>query len=326
MKMDMHDDTPNSPFDQAAVWLVRLDAPDCTAAERARFEDWLAQGPAHVHAWAKAETLHQRAAALRDDPWLRASTQRITRRPRHQHPLFRAAIAATLCLGVGTGWLLVTDGNPAPHTYINSGLATQPQILEDGSLVVLDAGSALTTRFGWRTRRVELQQGRMQLRVAAAARPMRVQAGNSTLRDIGTTFQVELLDDGRVGVALLDGALDVASRGEQKMHQRLRPGEQLQVRRSGLIEPSTPLSRQQAEAWLHGQLLFDATPLSVAVAQMNRYTATPLVIADPAIANLTVNGSFRAGDQAALLSALELGWSVGGRPRADGALELRGLH
>ena len=222
--------------------------------------------------------------------------------------------------------LLATDGNPAPHTYINSGLATQPQILEDGSLVVLDAGSALTTRFGWRTRRVELQQGRMQLRVAAAARPMRVQAGNSTLRDIGTTFQVELLDDGRVGVALLDGALDVASRGEQKMHQRLRPGEQLQVRRSGLIEPSTPLSRQQAEAWLHGQLLFDATPLSVAVAQMNRYTATPLVIADPAIANLTVNGSFRAGDQAALLSALELGWSVGGRPRADGALELRGLH
>jgi transmembrane sensor len=324
--MNMRNSPTNPHFDQAATWVARLEATDCTATERARFEDWLAQDPAHVHAWAEAETLHQHAAGLRDDPWLRAGAQRIARRPRHRHPLFRTAIAATLCLAVGAGWLLVTDGNPAPHTYVNSGLATQPQILEDGSLVVLDAGTTLTTRFGWRTRRLDLQQGRMQLRVAAASRPMRVQAGNSTLRDIGTTFQVELLDDGEVGVALLEGALDVASQGPQKMHRQLQPGEQLQVRRSGHIEPSTALLRPQAEAWLHGQLLFDATPLSAAVAQMNRYTTTPLVIADPAIANLAVSGSFRAGDQEALLSALELGWSVASRPRADGALELRGRH
>ena len=323
--MNLRNDTANPVFDQAATWVARLEAADCSAAERASFEDWLAQDPAHVHAWVQADTLHRHAATLHDDLWLRASAKHIAaHRPRHQHPLFRVAAAAVLCLSIGGGWLLATDGNPTPHTYTNSGLATQPQILEDGSLVVLDAGSALTTRFGWRPRWVELQQGRMQLRVAAASRPMRVQAGNSTLRDIGTTFQVELLDDGQVGVALLDGALDVASSGTQAMHRQLRPGEQLRVRPSGHIEPNTPLLRQQADAWLHGQLLFDATPLSAAVAQMNRYTAAPLVIADPAIANLAVSGNFRAGDQAALLSALELGWSVGSRPRADGALELRG--
>ena len=35
---------------------------------------------------------------------------------------------------------------------------------------------------------------------------------------------------------------------------------------------------------------------------------------------------FAAGDQAALLSALELGWSVTARARADGTLELRGVR
>jgi len=59
---------------------------------------------------------------------------------------------------------------------------------------------------------------------------------------------------------------------------------------------------------------------------MNRYTATPLVIGDPALAPLAVSGTFAAGDQAALLSALELGWSVSAHARADGALELRGTR
>ena len=41
------------------------------------------------------------------------------------------------------------------------------------------------------------------------------------------------------------------------------------------------------------------------------------------IASLAVSGTFRAGDAQELLSALELGWSVAGQARPDGALELR---
>lgn len=317
-----HDDA----FARAAAWVARLDAADCTPAERAAFEDWLAADPAHVRAWADAERLHQEAAALRDDPWLRASARRTTRQPLHRRPLFRAAAAATACVALGISWALLTDGSPTPHTYTNSGLAPRQQVLDDGSTATLDAGTILTTRFGWRTRRIELQEGRIQLRVEPAHRPMRVEAGNSTLRDIGTTFQVELPGDGDVHVALLEGALEIDSRGAQGAHQRLRPGEQLQVRPSGRIEAGRPLSRQQAEAWLQGRLVFDATPLPTVIARMNRYTSTPMVIGDPAIETLAVSGTFGAGDQAALLSALELGWSVSGRKRADGTLELLGTH
>ncbi len=166
----------------------------------------------------------------------------------------------------------------------------------------------------------------MQLQVAPSRRAMRVEAGNSTLRDIGTTFQVERLEDGQVDIALLDGALEIDSRGAQGMQRALQPGQRLRVLPSGRIEPAQPLSPPQAEAWLQGRLLFDATPLPVAIARMNRYTATPLVIGDPALAPLAVSGTFAAGDQAALLSALELGWSVTAHARADGTLELRGTR
>ncbi|MGX9719479.1 FecR family protein [Stenotrophomonas acidaminiphila] len=320
------DATPRDAlFARAAAWVARLDAADCTRAEREAFEDWLAADPARVRAWAEAERLHARAAALRDDPWLRAGARHVVRRPLYRRPLFGLAAAAALCLAVGTGWALVTDGRPAPHTYVNSGLAPQRQVLEDGSVAVLDARTTLTARFGWRRRDIELQQGRMQLQVAPSRKAMRVEAGNSTLRDIGTTFQVELLDDGRVDIALLDGALEIASRGAQGMHRPLQPGQQLQVLPSGRIEPAQALA-PQAEAWPQGRLRFDATPLPVAIARMNRYTATPLVIGDPALAPLAVSGTFAAGDQAALLSALELGWSVTAHARADGALELRGTR
>lgn len=318
--------TRDALFARASAWVARLDAADCTRAEREAFEDWLAADPARVRAWADAERLHARAAALRDDPWLRAGARRVVRRPLYRRPLFGLAAAAALCLAVGTGWALVTDGNPAAHTYVNSGFAPQRQVLDDGSVAVLDARTTLTARFGWRRRGIELQHGRMQLQVAPSRRAMRVEAGNSTLRDIGTTFQVERLEDGQVDIALLDGALEIDSRGTQGMQRALQPGQRLRVLPSGRIEPAQPLSPPQAEAWLQGRLLFDATPLPVAIARMNRYTATPLVIGDPALAPLAVSGTFAAGDQAALLSALELGWSVTAHARADGTLELRGTR
>ncbi|MGW8126919.1 MAG: FecR/PupR family sigma factor regulator [Stenotrophomonas sp.] len=118
-------DTPprDALFARAAAWVARLDAADCTRAERAAFEEWLAADPARVHAWAEAERLHACAATLRDDPWLRAGARARGPAPLYRRPLFGLAAAAALCLAVGTGWVLATDGNPTPHTYVNSGFA-----------------------------------------------------------------------------------------------------------------------------------------------------------------------------------------------------------
>ncbi|GAB3047527.1 FecR family protein [Stenotrophomonas tumulicola] len=330
--------TAAAVFARASEWVARLDAADCSSAERDAFEDWLAEDPAHLHAWAEAEALHLHTAANANDPWLRAAAARVATPPqpapiRHapaaarRRLLPRAATAAAgLCLALGLGALLVLDGLPTPQRVANDSRVPQLQTLADGSVATLDAGSALTTRVGWRKRHIDIERGRVQLQVAPSTKPLRVVAGTSTIVDIGTTFQVERFVDGRIGVALLEGAVAVTSAGAQASEKVLKPGEQLQVLPTGRIETGPPLPAGSAEAWLQGTLVFDGTPLQTVAEQMNRYTATPLVITDPSLAALAFTGRFRAGDQQALLEALQLGWAIEGHPRSDGALVLQRAH
>ncbi len=307
-------------FERASAWVARLEAPDCTSAERETFEDWLAEDPAHVKAWVQAETLFQQGAELAADPWLRTAAARAARPPRRRW-LPGVAAAAGVCMAIGIGWMVAVDGNPTPQVYANDSHQAQQQTLPDGSVAMLDAGTTLRARFGWRHRDLVLERGRLQLQVAPSNKALQLHAGGSTIRDIGTTFQVERLRDGLVEVALLEGAVEVSNGAAQ---HTLAPGQQLQVLPSGRIQPGPALSSNAAaEGWLRGQLVFDATPLSIVVERMNRYGRTPLVIVDPEITDLAVSGTFRAGDAQELLSALELGWSVAGQTRPDGALELR---
>jgi transmembrane sensor len=71
------------------------------------------------------------------------------------------------------------------------------------------------TRFGWRHRELDLERGRLQLQVAPSSKALQLRAGTSTIRDIGTTFQVERLHDGLVEVALLEGAVEVSNGAAQ---------------------------------------------------------------------------------------------------------------
>ena len=58
-----------------------------------------------------------------------------------------------------------------------------------------------------------------------------------------------------------------------------------------------------ASDWTRGMLEFDGTPLAAAVALANRYSEQKIVLED-GLGQLRVTGAFRAGDVAALASAL----------------------
>lgn len=82
------------------------------------------------------------------------------------------------------------------------------------------------------------------------------------------------------------------------------PGEQarygasvsgIRVRR---IDPATVTS------WPRGRLDFSGLPLVQVVAEANRYSAVKLRLGDPRLAKLSIGGSFRAGDNASIATAL----------------------
>lgn len=225
---------------------------------------------------------------------------------------------------VGTGavvWL-VRDPGVTQQTYATAIGEQRTLTLPDGTEVRLDADSSVVARYSEHQREVEVERGRVQFVVADdPKRPFRVEAGPSTIRDIGTTFQVARHGQ-HVSVGLIEGAVVVTASGSRE-RSLLGPGQAVDVDARGAISAKRPFDLEVARGWTRGQLVFKQRRLDQLVAEMNRYSHTPVRLADPELEALTVSGVFHAGDQASLVAALEQGWSLEAERTADGAIVLR---
>jgi transmembrane sensor len=74
--------------------------------------------------------------------------------------------------------------------------------------------------------------------------------------------------------------------------------------------------------WRSGRLSFDGTPLSQAVAEINRYSRTKVVLDPAAPAQQRVTGSFKVGDTDSFVSAVGAIYGLEPRRRWDGSVLL----
>lgn len=304
------------PADGAAeAWMARLMAPDCNPAERAAFEEWLAESPEHIEAWLEVERMLALTQAVSADPMVRAASRSSRReRPaviRRSWRVWAPAAAAMLVAAVAMlQWWPQVQQAPASVEHFTTVMGEQREVtLPDGTVLRLDTGSALTTRFDGQQRLVELRSGRAQFVVGEdRTRPFLVRAGDSLVRDIGTTFQVSRRGD-LVNVGLLEGRVDVTTPASTEA-TTLTPGEQVTVAADGTVGERAPLDVAAARSWPQGDLVFRQRRLDELLSEMNRYSARQVRLADPGLGALTVSGVFHAGDQEALVAALERGWPV----------------
>lgn len=306
---------------RAEAWVALLDSPECTSRDRAEFDRWLDASPEHVTAYVEAERAHQAAAQLASDEMLQAaariawrSTGRESARSRWWMP---AAMVASLLVAtvVGVNWLR-TPPPVSSDSYVTAVGEQRSLRLADGTQVLLDTDSSIVARFSDERREVEVARGRVQFQVAAdAKRPFSVQAGGGVIRDIGTTFQV-IKTDNNVNVGLIEGSV-IVSNGVAQAGSTLQPGQQLSYDDSGRMSPPEPLDLNVAQAWPTGELVFKNRRLDSLLIEMNRYSATKLRLADPALGKITVSGVFHIGDQAALLEVLERGWPLKAEKRTE---------
>lgn len=314
-----------APADVAERWHARLMSPDCTLAEREKFEAWLRQSPENALAfedtkalWASLDGLEEdkvlgphAVAALAPEAdhfmgqWSRA-TEGMARRappasPRAWWPI-GASIAAALALVVVL-WPGLKPDVPI-QTYAASDRIESVQ-LPDGSSVRLDLEAAIDATFGPGRRDIELRQGRAMFDVARdASRPFVVDAGVGTVTALGTRFQVQRNGD-RVSVTLLEGAVGIATAGHGDARSlRLVPGQTAHYApqtQSWTVEATDAAA---LTSWSQGFHVFGATPLRDAVAEINRYSDVKLVLSDPAMGELALSGSFKLGDGRAVSEAL----------------------
>ncbi|TIE19505.1 hypothetical protein DI041_05480 [Stenotrophomonas maltophilia] len=297
----------------AAAWVIRLEADDASAEDRASFEHWLQQSTLHPAQFARAQRSHLLAQALAGDELLRAELHSARRAPvRQARWRWPAGIAAALAVLL-VPLLVLQPWRPSPEHFATAIGERRDVTLEDGSRLVLDTDTEISVRFTHSERQLQLLRGQAQFTVGAdPRRPLVVTTDDVWIRDIGTTFQVRRAPDG-VDVALLDGKVDIGHKGSSTAQASLTPGQQARVDPQGRIQIGNT-NIDALHAWTQGTLLVERQRLDRVLAEMNRYRTQPLRLADTADGTLLISGRFNVQDQQAFLAALDAGWSLTSRP------------
>jgi transmembrane sensor len=303
---------PESPVAAAARWFAlrrrRLDS-----IEERQFADWLEADPANRRAYDDVNRSWEVAAVAAEDPVIAAMrSEALTARASEQRDysrLWGALATAALVLIAFTGVSLTHPdfmrsadeiASSHDHLVLRTGVGERATAsLEDGSTVVLNTNSVLEINYSRLRRDVRLIAGQVLFKVAHdTARPFVVAAANRAVVAVGTEFEVRLEGE-KVRVALLQGRVRVESiaahRGSAAGERVavMAPGEQLIASSAGVVVNRTNV--QELVSWQSGRVRFDNTSLTDAVAEMNRYSPTKILIDDPAAADVRITGAFRTG-------------------------------
>ncbi|MBV6416949.1 MAG: Protein FecR [Steroidobacteraceae bacterium] len=273
---------------EAAAWLARLRSEERGPADEAGFRAWLTHDARHAQAFERVSEVWEATGSLgrhagRDHRPLRAVNRRAL--------VLGGAGALASIAGVSV-WQLA--GGESYRTRVGE----QRRIaLDDGSSVTLDTHTRIRVAFTRQQRQIELIEGRAYFEVATdPLRPFRVQAGVRQVIAVGTAFDVFRRDD-EVTVALIEGrvAVQPVVDAPQSATRMLSAGERIVFEGSGRVVQDQP-NLNEVTAWQTGRAVFDDRSLAEAVAEMNRYTRRPLVIADAALAAMHISGVYGTGD------------------------------
>ncbi len=266
----------------AADWADRL--PELTQAERVDLEAWLAGAPGRAAAFALMRDT-QRDTALLD------AAERVRAAPVAKRSMRLGLIAAGVALVAGlSAAILVRPYLAEKPIELTTPLGARAEHqLSDKSVITLAADTGVSVRYSHAAREVALKKGDAMFQVAKdKARPFRVQAGDTQVTAVGTTFEVERVSDA-IQVRVFDGVVRVSRDGAER---RVGKGEWLM-----LVADRAPvqgrLGADSYQAWRSDWLDADGLPLKYVIARLNRYTPQSVALHDPALGDLKVTGRFK---------------------------------
>ncbi len=329
---------PDPVASAAAEWVLRLDR-GLTAAEQDAYSQWLAADPRHGAALAEQrwgwEEL-DRLAGIQDsvhampDPDL----LRPRRRARRWRVLVGVPLACAAALAVAAVFLLRPAGPSTPARAPSYALAApiEERSLDDGSVVALNRGAVLETRFSATERRVHLVRGEASFKVAKdASRPFVVEAHGVAVRAVGTAFNVRL-DPKAVEVIVTEGRVEVTPPAAADVPPVALPVISAGQRTVVSLEPAAPAPQvadiagaeiERALAWQPRLLDFTDQPLGAIVAEFNRRNPVRLVVGDASLDTLRLSASFRSDNVEGFVRLMESDFGMRADWRGETEIMLR---
>jgi transmembrane sensor len=300
-----HDDARRS---DAAAWVVRLEAGDLGETEATRFDAWLSTHPENATAFDSALAVSR--AYADNAPALTIGLSR--RRGPPEPSLARRTVVN---LGVITAAAAVAvavvgpqfGGAPLSTAYSTAKGERKTVHLADGSTIDLNAGTRLSVTLTRNARQVTLDEGQAVFDVVHdAGRPFTIAAGDRTVVDVGTQFDVRRRG-GRLSVTVAEGSVEVRpSAGGSGQAYRLHPGQRLDHLEGARQTLVAAASADEVLGWRAGRLVYREQPLGEVVADLNQQFRTPMRIDDPQLAATPISGVLILDDQDAVIRRLAL--------------------
>lgn len=170
-------------------------------------------------------------------------------------------------------------------------------LLPDGTKIWLNSSSRLTypSSFSGSTREVTLD-GEAYFKVTQnAEKPFIVHTGNSSIKVVGTEFNVDAYkSNGFIATTLVNGSIEFNYKSEDNISHtiQVKPNEQVyydkKTSRTNLGETYIP----KDIAWKNGQIVLKDTPLSDIVWILSKRFNVEFVIKDPAFYKYSFTGVF----------------------------------
>lgn len=290
------------PILEAAFdWLFALRAAPDDKGMQTAFAAWRAAAPAHADAYRQAEDVWQlTGAAPRVE--MPPAMPRIIAAPVANKTFKRPA----LWLGLAAAAVITVIAFPGIHLrltadYRTASAETRQISLPDGSVVTLDADSAIALGDQINARGVELLSGRAFFDVAKDKQlSFVVKAGDVDITVHGTTFDV-LMTDPTVSVAVAEGAVSVEAGGKS---MDLKPGDRVSVDAMTGKMQLQQMSVANVAAWRQGQLVVQGATIGEIVDELRRYHTGAILLRDGAFAEQRVTGVFDLRDPLGALQGL----------------------
>jgi transmembrane sensor len=286
---------PPRVVDEAIAWAVKLDFGTPTPRARAAFERWLQAAPVHASAWERVQSLRGDFAAV--PPALALGTLHAAdaQRQRRRQGLRLLGLAG---MAVAAGW---TVREHAPWQRLladaSTGVGEQRTLrLDDGTTVVLNTDTALSSALSPELRTLKLHRGEILVTTGAdagapARRPFWVQTPFGALQALGTRFVVRL-EPGRARISVQEGAVQMHP-AEDTASRMARPGDAWWLGATG-AQPAPPLGFD-ADGWADGVVAGQGMRLADLLAELERYRHGRIVC-DERVAGLRVSGVYHVRD------------------------------
>lgn len=288
---------PETIVDEAIAWLIKLEINTPTTAEKNQFNDWLKRSSVHQLAWQRIKRF--------DDSFTNMPVQALSKafnkleETRHTNSLDRRQalkLLSLLSIGTTSSWLAYSY---SPWQRLISDLATavgeqKSVVLAEGSELVLNTDTAVSTDVNRGFRQVFLHRGEIQLDTqtdfASSQAPWLITSSFGEIKCYGAKIIVRLSEQ-YARINLLHGEVEVANRSQSKL---IKAGtDSVILSKQNILQQTN--SSVPADAWVQGYVASNSLYLGDLLDELARYRIGRIDY-DPTLKNILLSGVFQLLD------------------------------